>query len=220
MAQRAILLIAACLLWCSACAGDETRWARTPMPPPPPEGKRTLERFDPDTGQLVRRWTIRYASNGRAFQDGPEWLYFSDGSPRVVRDWAEGEPCGLWEAFHPDGALRMRVRHTAEPSPMVFFHPSSTLSAQGLALGGVKQGAWAHFHADGSLSHAGRYERGMKQGPWTHYHPGGALARRGSYQDGHMQGTWRRWDPEPSTWNDAWWPKKLSEPQAVREDAN
>ena len=195
------------LLALGACTQDESRWARPPMPTPPPEGLRVLERLDRNTGNVVRRWSIRYAANGQAFLDGPELLYWPDGALRAERNWVDGEATGLWKSFYANGTLKMRVSHVDYPTSMVFFHPDGTVSAQGLASKGVKNGDWAHFHSDGSLSHQGAYVRGMKQGTWTYYHPGGGLAKRGNYLDAHATGDWRRWENEPATWADAWWPE-------------
>lgn len=220
MGSSTILASAFCLLWGAACAGDESRWARTPLPAPPPEGQRTLERADPNTGQVLRRWTIRYAPDGRVYKDGPEHLYFADGTPRAVRDWVKGEPTGLWKSFHSNGALHMRVIHASEPSAMVFFDSNGTLIAQGPAVDGVKHGEWVHFYTDGSLSHAGSYERGMKEGPWTHYYPGGSLAKRGLYLDGRVDGVWHRWESMPPTWNDSWWPLESAFERGPQENSH
>jgi len=114
----------------------------------------------------------------------------------------------------------MHVTHGPEPSNMAFFFEDGTVSAQGLALRGVKQGEWAHFHPDGSLSHGGFYERGMKQGAWTHHYPGGALARRGNYLDGRMDGAWQRWKSEPPTWTSAWWPAESEPAVGVPKESN
>lgn len=211
--------LAALLLLCS-CAGDTTRWAQPPMHQEPPQGQRVIERTDKDTGIVLRRWTIRYASDGRAFRDGPEWLYWPDGTMRAERNWVDGEPAGRWRSFHSSGSLQMRLTHGPEPSNMAFFFDDGTVSAQGLALRGVKQGEWAHFHPDGSLSHLGFYERGMKQGAWTHHYPGGALARRGNYLDGRMDGTWQRWKPEPPIWTSAWWPAESEPARGVPKESN
>jgi antitoxin component YwqK of YwqJK toxin-antitoxin module len=73
---------------------------------------------------------------------------------------------------------------------MRWWHQDGALSSWGMALQGLRVGAWRGRHPGGAPAFEGAFAGGQREGLWTFWHPDGSLAERGEYQGGARAGTW------------------------------
>ncbi len=162
------------------------------LPPP--------ERFDPGPGerrqhnadgQVVAIEQYWVDEQGKTWRHGKEWEYWPDGTLRSEREFAWGEPSGVWRTHWRDGALRSD--HTLEEgvsTPMVYFHPNGQRASEGLAQRGRREGPWTYWYADGTVGSSGSYWQGERHGPWREFHPDGSWKSYGHYDRGDKVGSW------------------------------
>ncbi len=192
MSLPLFIRLAALALLLAGCASAP----RGILLPPPEVGARpeprTFTTRDPDTGELIRRWTVIVHPDGRRVRQGVEERWWPDGTPRARRRFDNDRPVGEWRSWHEDGALRSEYRYPnpAQSATMTFYHPTGEKSAEGPAVDGVREGEWTYWYPSGTVRQRGTYEKGRKRGAWELFHPGGSLQARGRFEDDRRVGKW------------------------------
>ncbi|MCP3916958.1 MAG: hypothetical protein GY711_15525 [bacterium] len=200
--MRNLLPIA--LLVCAACH-SAPRGVIVPAPAADADPEvRTFTTRDPDSGTVVRRWTVLVHPDGRRERQGVDERWWPDGTQRARRRFEDDRPVGEWRTWHADGTLRSEYRYPVPSgtSTMAFYHPGGAKSAAGPALDGVREGQWTYWYPSGTVRQKGPYEKGRKRGAWVLYHPSGSLEARGRFEDDRRVGKWELWPAEPPVFED------------------
>jgi hypothetical protein len=176
---------AALALVAVACAPDFRPAARhlgrtlpeTPEREPVHERRRIF--FDAEHTRVRREWNVLILADSSTVADGRDAQYYPDGKLEYEREYARGEPVGLWRSWWPNGAPRMEATYgTQEPQPMRWWHENGQLSSEGFARNGIKEGPWAFWHANGVKSAEGVYAGGRRDATWRYWDEAGEPVRR------------------------------------------
>jgi hypothetical protein len=174
-----------------------------PPPPPPPPGtpvhKTEVRRvFYPGSGELKKRYVVRWDEHGQAEKHGPEEEWHPDGTQKAEREFAYGLPKGVWRTWFPDGAREslVEIGDGVQPSPMRWWYPDGAPHAEGYGLAGVREGPWVIYHANGEVSERGSFSRGERHGPWVSLDERGEKRAEGEYEHGRRVGPWLLWDKQ------------------------
>lgn len=175
------------------------------------------------------RWDVDYRarSEGCSVEERPEgtWTGY-DGAGRVrwTAEYKHGRFDGLYEDFHPGGALLRRGRYvggvpeglhefrgpkgelygsfsiTQGSGPYRTYHPNGRPAEEGLYVAGCPDGAWKSWNEEGALLVEETYARCVREGPYVAYHPSGQRRLSGRYASGQQSGRWESFyvngDPE------------------------
>ena len=161
------------------------------VPAEPQEGvSRVMERRDPETGALLRRWSTLSGPDGVALLDGRDEGWWPDGVKRHDRSWALGEECGDWKSWHPNGALRSTASFEEGGGAMRWWHPNGVLAAEGPHRAGTRVGVWTSWHESGAKHSEGMYQENNREGAWNFWDEDGELSAAGMYAAGDRVGDW------------------------------
>lgn len=116
--------------------------------------------------------------DGSVLRHGVERESYASGAKRAVRHFERDAPVGEWTQWYEDGTPRSRYVHSDEPSPMTFFAPDGSISAEGPAVRGVRDGRWRFYASTGALEKEGDYVAGRREGEWVRYGPDGTPVAR------------------------------------------
>jgi hypothetical protein len=183
--------------WVQACAGPAIP-ARLPqmeersaqVDPGVPGGSRVLERNDPETGALLRRWHLSWGSDGVRSLDGSDEGWWPDGTRRHARGWTLGEEAGEWRSWHANGVLRSWAEFGQDSGTMRFWHPNGVLATEGLHQGGTRVGTWTYWHENGVRRSEGAFAESRREGTWTFWSVAGEIEAAGLYSAGARVGDW------------------------------
>ena len=187
---RAVLILSL-ILSTSACMTPEL-----PMRPPkalvsPIEvGTRVHRRVDPNSGAVLRRWSVTTGAEGLALLDGQDEGWWPNGERRHDRVWNLGEEAGTWRSWHENGALRSLADFNDSSGVMRFWHPNGVLSAEGVHEGGTRVGVWTFWYESGSPSSEGECVKNRREGPWSFWTELGEIKAAGVYAAGDRVGDW------------------------------
>ena len=139
--------------------------------------------YDQDADGAVVREVLRLP-DGTVLRHGAERLSYPGGARRALRHYDRDRPVGEWTAWYPDGALRSTYVHGPEPTKSTFYAPDGAVTAQGLAIDGVRTGTWRFYHPSGALAREGCYVDGREEGEWLTYTADGAVSERRVFRAG------------------------------------
>lgn len=109
-----------------------------------------------------------------------EIIASSNDTSYVTSDHQMARPCGLYEAWHPNGLIRTKGQyHYVEGN------------------GCVPYGSWSHHTDEGLLTKEESYNAiGQLSGPFRKYYSNGEVATSGQYLNGKRTGLWEIFDYE------------------------
>jgi hypothetical protein len=165
-------------------------------PPPPPAGtvkiiaeaprleKRT--KFDPQSGKLIREWSVLVYRDRPAQKHGVETVYYSTGSKQWSREFDHGQPKGVWRSWYQDGAPRSECffGDPAVDTTMTWWYPGGHIQSRGPARNGVHRGLWRFYYKNGQLAEEGSFFDNQRSGEWRAWSDDGAVVTLRKYVKG------------------------------------
>ncbi len=206
---RSFRLLPLCALILASCAA------------PPPESQ-DVQRFYPDSEQLLSRTARLLDEDGVPERHGLTESFYPDGKPQSRSSFVRGVPDGEFQQWHAGGAPAcegryamgrrvgqwslwdehgvLRERSTWRDGILDGEAAAWDANGQRVWVGtyahGRRQGNFEAFHPNGQVRVRGVFESGEPHGRFTAFYADGTRADEGRYKGGHPDGSWVCWNPE------------------------
>lgn len=140
-------------------------------------------RYEGDSELVMNCWT---ADHAQTVKDGNGTFvsYYFGGQVNEKGEVKDGRRTGVWQAYHPNGKMRMKVRWEGD-TPLVV----DAWNDKGEPLVRDGNGTYVGTLETGKTPVKGDYKNGRQDGEWTTYYPeSGAVMHVVVYAGGSLEG--------------------------------
>lgn len=113
---------------------------------------------------------------------------YSNGSPKLWKEVANGKANGLWLEWYPNGQLRYRAywKNNLGNGKWEYFWPNGQLRSESFYIDDIAQGLYKSYHSNGQLHMDIVFMNGAKSGEEFIYDTSGQLLERKYYEEGQQ----------------------------------
>jgi len=161
---------------------------------PPPEAQ-DMQRFYPDTEQLLSRTARVLAEDGTPVRHGVSEGFYPDGKPQYRNMFVHGVPDGEFLQWHASGAPACQGRYAQgrRVGEWSLWDEQGVLRERSHWRNGILEGEAAAWDADGERAWSGTFAHGLRDGTFEAFHPNGQVRVRGGFDEGQPRGRFTAW---------------------------